>query len=90
MYTANPKALRVTLSHFSVAISIQIYSSSLLHTPNSMAMESIISRGLACHYRDDLQKEIDNNINGLPLSRAGAAGAHVGELCRRISAGGLR
>jgi hypothetical protein len=38
-------------------------------------MESVISRGLACNYREQLQQEINNVAQGLPLSRAGAAGA---------------
>ena len=44
---------------------------------NSITMEgkAVISYGLARNYREQLQKEIDDSANGLPLSRSGAAGA---------------
>jgi hypothetical protein len=40
-----------------------------------MEGEAVISYGLARNYREQLQTEIDNNANGLPLSRSGAVGA---------------
>jgi hypothetical protein len=40
-----------------------------------MEGKAVISYGLARNYREQLQKEIDDSANGLPLSRSGAAGA---------------